>query len=120
MTKITADAILKEVLIRDIKCYKMKIIKIFLIGYIWGIILCNLIAFIIWFNDPATSSMDIPTILLTCLFSLAWPVALFGDFMASRILYRKIIDIIILTIPFVFGYYSNKLITKKFITKQST
>lgn len=98
----------------------MKIIKIFLIGYIWGIILCNLITFIIWLNDSATSSMDIPTILLAVLFSLAWPVALFGDFMASRILYRKIIDIIILILPFILGYYSDEIITKKVITKQSS
>ena len=98
----------------------MKIIKIFLIGYIWGIILCNLIAFIIWLNDSATLSVDIPTILLTGLFSLVWPVALFGDFMVSRILYRKIIDIMILTVPFILGYYSNKLIAKKFITTHCT
>jgi len=98
----------------------MKIIKMLLLGYVWGIVLCNLIAFIIWLNDTATSSMDIPTILLTVLFSLSWPIALFGDFMASRILYRKIIDVMILILPFILGYYSDKLITKKFITKQST
>ncbi len=91
---------------------KMKTIKILFFSYLWGIIFFNLIAFLVWLNDPEVLSMDLPTILLTLIFSLVWPVALFGDFMASNNLFRKIIDIVIVIGLFGFGVFSEKLMFK--------
>ena len=92
----------------------MKIIKILTLSYIWGIILCNLIALLIWFKDPSTSPIDLPTVFLAILFSLGWPIALFGDFMASAGVSRKIMDLGIFIIPFILGFYSEKLLEKKY------
>ena len=100
----------------------MKTIKILIFSYLWGIIFFNLIAFLVWLSDPKVLSIDLPTVLLTLTFSLAWPVGLFGDFMASNNLFRKMIDIIIVIAIFVFGVFSEKLMfkikNKKFLTEQ--
>ena len=98
----------------------MKIIKILILSYVLGILLCNTVAFIVWLKDPSTTSMDISTIALTLMLSLAWPVAIFGDFMASNNLLRKCMDILIAIVPFVLGFYSEKLINKKILTSKSS
>ncbi len=60
--------------------------------------------------------MDIPTILLSLLFSLAWPIALFGDFMASQSFVRKMIIILIFTIPFILALLSVKGLSKTMLS----
>jgi len=96
----------------------MKIIRIVVFSYAIGILVMNALAFVVWARNPAVSGMDFPTVLLAVTFSFIWPVGLFGDFMASPSVLRKLIDVSILVGVFALGlaaeaFISNKILKKK-------
>jgi hypothetical protein len=81
-------------------------LKTLVLGYLWGVALFNAVAFFVWLKDITTISIDLPTVLLTTLFSLVWPISLFGDFMASHSMIRGGVDLAIAAVPFILGFFT--------------
>jgi hypothetical protein len=85
--------------------------------YLTGILWMNILVLIVWIKDPSVTGIDFPTILLAALFSLRWPAAVFGDFMASPNFLAKLFVVAKVICIFAVGFHIERFIKNRLSKK---